>query len=555
MIIKAKPVDKAVEETEDHIRVRVRDPGDFKKDSFRIVVYSKSQGIKAVRGRLKSNNKWDVQAYLFVKEKNWTKEKAVKWVKEHEEKASEISTLLEEVEKAMGDKIKPEAKHKLINVNVVEVTLTGSPAVPAGTFLLLKSTTIPEGEEAFIKPTLFKAIDKTKRQVFGYCLVPDEPDYQGDVVSAEEVEKACHSFMRNLSYNEQRVTGGGLEHSMFADVGYPIQSVVDTNGCLGEGVSKGEGIKGAWWIGMQITNGDVWEAIEKGEIKGFSIGGTGKRIPLGDKEKSGGLAKIWETMRKVVGEARKDEEGPISYLEAYQSTRVRDDLYDMFSALTRSIFSILDTDKLEQPAKLEAIAATVDQFKNAMISFIQLIKAGKELSAANVGTITEAERTLGNALEGLQSVLNRIEDKEDKGKSKKKFTIQKIVSKKGEKGMTKEQEEQLAETLKTLSESLGKFDERLKGVEEKVSKMDAKPDPKDKGGDKKEDLEALTKGVADLKGQLEEVEKKLKNLETTPSTRKGGDDLPDPKVTEKKEEVPLAKKLEGTAFSFTKPQE
>jgi len=318
----------------------------------------------------------------------------------------------------MGDKIKPEAKYKLINVNVFEMTLTGSPAVPAGTFLLLKSTTIPDGEEAFIKPTLFKAIDKTKRQVFGYCLVPDQPDYQGDVVSAEEVEKACHSFMRNLSYNEQHATGGGLEHSMFADVGYPVQSVVDTNGCLGEGVSKGGGIKGAWWIGMQVTNGDIWEAIEKGEIKGFSIGGTGKRIPIGDKETSGGLAKIWGAMKKVVGEARKDEEGPISYLEAYQSTRVRDDLYDMFSALTRSIFSILDTDKLEQPAKLEAIATTVDQFKNAMVSFIQVIKAGRELSTANVATISEAERALASALEGLQSILSRIQDKEDKGKKK-----------------------------------------------------------------------------------------------------------------------------------------
>ena len=90
----------------------------------------------------------------------------------------------------------------------------------------------------------------------------------------------------------------------------------------------------------------------------------------------------------------------------------------MFSALTRSIFSILDTDKLEQPAKLEAIAATVDQFKNAMISFIQLIKAGRVLNAANVTTITEAERALASALEGLQSILSRIEDKEDKGKKK-----------------------------------------------------------------------------------------------------------------------------------------
>jgi len=37
---------------------------------------------------------------------------------------------------------------------------------------------------------------------------------------------------------------------------------------------------GAWWVGVQVTDDALWEKIKSGEYKAFSIGGSGKRVPM-----------------------------------------------------------------------------------------------------------------------------------------------------------------------------------------------------------------------------------------------------------------------------------
>ena len=71
-----------VDVTENYIRIRQKDPGKFQKDSFRTIWLSKEKGIAAVVGKLHGQDTMTIQTYLFDKKK-WTKEKAIKWVKEH----------------------------------------------------------------------------------------------------------------------------------------------------------------------------------------------------------------------------------------------------------------------------------------------------------------------------------------------------------------------------------------------------------------------------------------------------------------------------------------
>ena len=68
--------------TENYIRIRQRDPSDFKKESFRIITLSQSRGIKAIIGRLKGQTTTTVQSYLFDKKK-WDTKRAQLWVKKH----------------------------------------------------------------------------------------------------------------------------------------------------------------------------------------------------------------------------------------------------------------------------------------------------------------------------------------------------------------------------------------------------------------------------------------------------------------------------------------
>jgi len=72
--------------TENYIRIRIRDPKTIVEGSFRTIIISASQGIKAVIGKLKSdpNGSTKVQSVLFDKKK-WDTKRATTWVREHRE--------------------------------------------------------------------------------------------------------------------------------------------------------------------------------------------------------------------------------------------------------------------------------------------------------------------------------------------------------------------------------------------------------------------------------------------------------------------------------------
>lgn len=72
--------------TENYIRVRIRSPRNMVEDSFRTIVISKNQGIKAIVAKLKKDPKGSIhiQSVLFEREK-WTVKRALKWVKDHKD--------------------------------------------------------------------------------------------------------------------------------------------------------------------------------------------------------------------------------------------------------------------------------------------------------------------------------------------------------------------------------------------------------------------------------------------------------------------------------------
>jgi hypothetical protein len=71
------------DENENNIRYRVRNPASFQEDSLRTIWLSQDEGIRAVVGRLKGEEKNSIQSILFSKEKDWTLDKAQAWIKDH----------------------------------------------------------------------------------------------------------------------------------------------------------------------------------------------------------------------------------------------------------------------------------------------------------------------------------------------------------------------------------------------------------------------------------------------------------------------------------------
>ena len=71
------------DESHNYIRRRVREPDTFQPYSFRTIWLSQDEGIRAVVGKPKGEDKLAIQSIMFAKKNDWTLEKARKWLKDH----------------------------------------------------------------------------------------------------------------------------------------------------------------------------------------------------------------------------------------------------------------------------------------------------------------------------------------------------------------------------------------------------------------------------------------------------------------------------------------
>ena len=102
--------------------------------------------------------------------------------------------------------------------------------------------------------------------IYGIVLEPEVVDAQDDIVSADEIRKAAHSFMQDGVI--------GLLHEDKAPSTMLVESyIAPTDFILGEQEVK----KGAWIMVTKVEDEDIKKRVEKGEITGYSIGGFAKR--------------------------------------------------------------------------------------------------------------------------------------------------------------------------------------------------------------------------------------------------------------------------------------
>jgi hypothetical protein len=120
------------------------------------------------------------------------------------------------------------------------------------------------------------------RTVYGWATVNSEggrlvTDHQDDQVEDAEMTKAAHDFVAQSRE-------GGVLHALRAD-GTPhsggdvVESIV-----LTADVQKALGVdlgKTGWFIGYRVNDPDAWDLVKRGVLKGFSIGGKARRVPVG----------------------------------------------------------------------------------------------------------------------------------------------------------------------------------------------------------------------------------------------------------------------------------
>ena len=118
---------------------------------------------------------------------------------------------------------------------------------------------------------LFKDVNPDdERYVLGVVLVPEQVDAQGDIYSHEEVRQAAHLFMEEFG-------GLGLMHQLRVNDQVKVLEsyLAPTDFQIGEVVVP----RGTWLLAVRVLSDELWQRVRNGELTGFSIGGSARRVP------------------------------------------------------------------------------------------------------------------------------------------------------------------------------------------------------------------------------------------------------------------------------------
>jgi len=128
---------------------------------------------------------------------------------------------------------------------------------------------LDEHTEKSAEPYL-KIIQKVEKEyiVGGIVYEPDSIDAQGDYSTSSEIWKALKSFM--IDGRQIKIQHQGQARNIPVVESYHVES---------EHTKGGQAIKkGSWWMSIYLGNDkDIWEAVEKGDLTGFSMAGMAKK--------------------------------------------------------------------------------------------------------------------------------------------------------------------------------------------------------------------------------------------------------------------------------------
>lgn len=251
------------EVTENTIRIPVG--GDCEVTAT--IKIDEAQGISALYcGRDKK-----IRTFIFDKRKRaWTMASAKAWVKEQKEK---VEKKLSETQRADYEaetaKIRESRKKATYPHKFKAAKWTHPNGHPRCVMCGQEQRESEMCSEPIAKFRIVKIV-KAQQKVGGIVYEPDEIDTQGDYTDEAEIEKAMHRFMEKYATDTKRIRINHEGKRYFFPVLESFQPEEDT--IKGDKPLK----KGSWWLMLKVTNKAIWDKIERGELAGFSMGGTSR---------------------------------------------------------------------------------------------------------------------------------------------------------------------------------------------------------------------------------------------------------------------------------------
>ena len=380
---------------------------------------------------------------------------------------------------------------ELINAKITHVSYVDK-AANQKQFFFMKSEKQPDFQKEV--KVLAKEADEQKL-VYGIVYEPDTVDAHGDFMTAAEIEKAAHGFLKDAREIDK-------QHDFQGGVGEVVESYV----APADFEMNGETIKKGSWVLVTKASEAVWDEIKKGEITGYSMAGIAdiakqkeKPVSPEDNNEKGlfNLVKNFFNANVAKGAVR----------DKYDEGRQRREFWAAQDALNSALFKWDYPGEMENdPAKIkEALQDFVDIAQDVLISDdilkaigpkpAELQKAGRKLSAANVQELKNIQDSIGN-------LLSQAEVKEE------------------EEEMTSE------DVTKSIAEALEPIQKRLTELEKdedpKKKKDEEKASEEEEAEKEAEKLKkAITDAVQPLADRIDAIEKSRgvsKQEETTQET-------------------------------------
>ncbi|MGG0902348.1 XkdF-like putative serine protease domain-containing protein [Bacillus subtilis] len=295
---------------------------------------------------------------------------------------------------------------ELVNAKITHVSYVDK-AANQKQFFFMKSEKQPDFKKEV--KVFMKEADEQKL-VYGIVYEPDTVDAHGDFMTASEIEKAAHGFLKDARQIDK-------QHDFQGGVGEVVESYV----APADFEMDGETIKKGSWVLVTKASEEVWEQIKKGEITGYSMAGTAETI---EKQEE-----------KPVSQEKTDEKG-------------------LFNLL-KNFFTGKQQQSYEEPvekAGRKFSASNLQEIKNAHTALGNLLSQVETEEEEKEMTSEEVTKSIQAALEPIEKRLADLEKEED--------------PKKKDKEKTEEAAEKEAEKLKkAITDAVQPLADRIEAIE------------------------------------------------------------------------------------------
>lgn len=285
----------------------------------------------------------------------------------------------------MGEIIK---KRSISDAQIQFVSLVDK-AANKKSFLIAKAE---DGKASFSAYGKIVKTDTDSHYVTGIVYEPMTEDSQGDYMTEEEIRKAAHWFAKNgdgidIQHNFEKFEKAEVVENWIAKADFEI--------------GKEKVKKGTWLMTVEITDPDVWAAVEKGEITGFSMGGTGiyseDDVDPDCLSKSEGKS-FFKKLAKMFG-FEVVEKG--AFADKYAESKKQSDFYNAFYDLQNILYSYDPTlGKYKYETEPETIKECLKEFSEAIQDVLKSddLTIKKSLGTQNIKKLKSVYENIGNLL-------------------------------------------------------------------------------------------------------------------------------------------------------------